>query len=489
MAEREDQEPSGPEQPALKRGRTDSKWASGWARPLRHLASLASNKPDPAQTTPRLLRVWITIPFWLLVTGLVAYGIHAFLRNSPDLVGKHVNDLELLKVLLTIMTGIGAVLLGVYAYRKQRLEEGASVRQDEAQFLTRYNAATEQLADDKPAARLAGVYAMARLADDWSHQRQQCVDVLCACLRMPPEDEAGDTEVRATIVRVIADHLRRPDQNTSWSDLDYNFDRAQLHNVDLDDATFNGKEVTFQESRFTGENTSFQNATFSSESTRFTKATFSSESTWFGGATFSGKSTDFHKTTFSGERTGFTAATFSGERTGFTAATFSGEHTGFYGTTFSGESTWFDWATFSSDYTDFRGATFSGGTARFPNVIFGGGVTVFTNATFSGEGVFFARATFGARDTYFVAATFDGESTRFDDATFSSAVTDFDDATFSSAVTDFNGATFRGSRVTFDGAERRSGCALRGLVDPKLEEGATIMKDGQPFAGWPQADS
>jgi hypothetical protein len=56
----------------------------------------------------------------------------------------------------------------------------------------RFATAAGQLGDDKPpAVRLAGVYAMAGLADDWKQNRQTCVDVLCAYLRMPYEPDPG----------------------------------------------------------------------------------------------------------------------------------------------------------------------------------------------------------------------------------------------------------------------------------------------------------
>ena len=55
----------------------------------------------------------------------------------------------------------------------------------------RFATAAEQLGSDKPAVRLAGVYAMAGLADDWEENRQTCVDVLCAYLRMPYEPDPG----------------------------------------------------------------------------------------------------------------------------------------------------------------------------------------------------------------------------------------------------------------------------------------------------------
>ena len=86
----------------------------------------------------------------------------------------------------------------------------------------RFATAAGQLGSDKPpAVRLAGVYAMAGLADDWDENRQTCVDVLCAYLRMPYEPDPGDEapeperlafranrEVRHTVIRVITAHLK-----------------------------------------------------------------------------------------------------------------------------------------------------------------------------------------------------------------------------------------------------------------------------------------
>jgi hypothetical protein len=63
---------------------------------------------------------------------------------------------------------------------------------------------------------------MAGLADDWPESRQTCVDVLCACLRMPYKPDPGEAapeqqrlalqanrEVRHTVIRVITAHLRK----------------------------------------------------------------------------------------------------------------------------------------------------------------------------------------------------------------------------------------------------------------------------------------
>ncbi len=91
-----------------------------------------------------------------------------------------------------------------------------TTRADQAAFRTRYAESAAQLGHDKPAIRLAGVYAMAQLADDWADPaaQQQCIDVLCAYLRMPlPTDVTGtplpgEVQVRETVVRVITAHLR-----------------------------------------------------------------------------------------------------------------------------------------------------------------------------------------------------------------------------------------------------------------------------------------
>ena len=41
----------------------------------------------------------------------------------------------------------------------------------------------------RPASACAGIHAMAGLADDWEENRQTCIDVICAYLRMPYASE------------------------------------------------------------------------------------------------------------------------------------------------------------------------------------------------------------------------------------------------------------------------------------------------------------
>ena len=117
----------------------------------------------------------------------------------------------------------------------------------------RYQEAATQLGHDKAAVRLAGAYAMARLADDWPEQRQSCVDVLCAYLRMPIHDETtqaveGEKQVRIAILRLVGDHLdaSRP---INWCDCDFDFSYAELPVVEWSEPTFR-KRPDFSHARF-----------------------------------------------------------------------------------------------------------------------------------------------------------------------------------------------------------------------------------------------
>src|SRR5215831_17897274 len=122
----------------------------------------------------------------------------------------------------------------------------------------RFATAADQLGSDKPAAvRLAGVYAMAGLADDWPENRQACVDVVCAYLRLPYEPDPGDDapalerlafrasrEVRHTVIRVITAHLKAG-ASVSWQDLNFDFTGVVFDGGSFGGAKFSGGGVSF----------------------------------------------------------------------------------------------------------------------------------------------------------------------------------------------------------------------------------------------------
>jgi hypothetical protein len=217
----------------------------------------------------------------------------------------------------------------------------------------RFAMAAGQLGGDKPpAVRLAGVYAMAGLADDWPENRQTCVDVLCAYLRMPYEPDPGDEapgperlafrasrEVRHTVIRVITAHLKA-DATVSWQGLE----------LDFTGTVFDGGDFT--------------SAKFSSGTVRFDFAKFSSGRVGFDFAEFSGGLVTFDFAKFSSGQVGFYDAEFSGGRVTFGASFFGGVVI-FDRAKFSGGLAAFVVAKFSGATVDFRGAEFSGGTVDF----------------------------------------------------------------------------------------------------------------------------
>ena len=280
--------------------------------------------------------------------------------------------LDSLKTLLTVIGGLGAVVVLTVAYRKQRHGENAELREDTKLFTDRFGAAADQLGSDRAAVRLAGVYAMARLADDAEDagSRQMCIDVLCAYLRMPytpSEDDGRDStprrrprplrpgrrpdpaptpateirnpreerEVRETAIRLITVHLR-DDAAVSWRGHDFDFTGAAFDRGDFSNVEFSGGRISFSRAKFSGGRVSFGGAEFSGGEVSFDGAEFSGGEVSFDDAEFSGGEVSFTRAEFSGGEVSFTRAEFSGGRVSFTIAKFSGGEVSFSRAKFSG---------------------------------------------------------------------------------------------------------------------------------------------------------
>jgi hypothetical protein len=141
------------------------------------------------QPATRLWKVGCAVPLVVVLATLAAYGVSRWVRAhaSPVAVPSGppaVDALEVVKTTLSIALFFGAVLTGIYAYRKQRLAEADAHRSDAVEFTRRYSETLTQLGSDRAAVRIGGAYSLGRLADDWEDQRQTCIDVLCANLRM-----------------------------------------------------------------------------------------------------------------------------------------------------------------------------------------------------------------------------------------------------------------------------------------------------------------
>jgi hypothetical protein len=226
--------------------------------------------------------------------------------------------LNVIKIALSVVAGVGGVVALVVAYRKQRIGEAAETRERAKVLNDRFATACTQIGHDKPTVRLAGIYAMASLADEWVEQRQVCIDVLCAYLRIPyepvldsPWRHDEESAVRLSITTVISDHLR-PGALVSWQGHEFNLVRAVLR-----DADFAGIQMT-------GGSFYLSLARFPAGRTAFDGMHVSGGEVWFGGAEFDGATVNFDNAEFSGGRVQFDGAVFLRGEVTFRGAKFSG---------------------------------------------------------------------------------------------------------------------------------------------------------------------
>jgi hypothetical protein len=306
-----------------------------------------------------IIAVGVGMAVWLLL----AYG-----RDDPRV------QLDAIRTAGTVVVGAGGAGALLLAARRQRATEIALKQKDRDQAATDvdaterritelYTRAAEQLGSDKAPVRLAGLYALERLAQNNPTQRQTIVNVLCAYLRVPftlPDDPSRDhaipddvaaqhrkaveeREVRLTAQRVLTTHLRPGDManpvDTFWTDIDLDLTGAVLIKLDLNrchlrtaqfvQATFAG-HAWFDEAEFAG-NASFDQAEFAgftaftrSEFVRiasFRKAHFANDAL-FGEAEFAGL-TWFEEAEFAGNAT-FDSVKFARD-TSFDSVTFASD--------------------------------------------------------------------------------------------------------------------------------------------------------------------
>jgi uncharacterized protein YjbI with pentapeptide repeats len=414
----------------------------------------------------------------LIWLGFIVFGHIVGIDNTPS-----AKRADVLKTALSAVAGVGGAVALVVAYRRQQdLEEG--------RFVERFGAAAGQLGDHDPAVRIAGVYAMAGVADERKTtfgRRQQCIDVLCGYLRLPydpahgeshltefvtttrPEGEGeayeevrhqairqNDREVRQTIVRVIAAHLQK-NADVSWSLHDFDFTTVLFEDADWSGAVFRGEKTTFGGASFGGF-INFDLAAFEGEYTWFKNAKFSGDKTLvnFDGAMFSG-TTSFAGAEFSCPRASFAGVVCSGDKSliTFERARFDVDVVLFDNAKLGAGTTSFKKATFVTKVTSFDGTEFNGSATTFENATFSGKkpppeativdstTTSFQNAIFSGDTVSYARAQFSGTLTRFTRSEFrDTTTVSFDNAQFKDDQTTFDNAKFSGKAATFAWARF-----------------------------------------------
>jgi membrane protein implicated in regulation of membrane protease activity len=317
----------------------------------------------------------------IIVLGLLWLMLGApRVRASGPL--KPADTYDAIKIALAVVAGVGGVVALVVAYRRQHLSEAADAREHERVLVERFGAAAEQLGAEQPAVRMAGAYAMARLADEWPQERQMCIDVLCGYLRMPhapdpPTDDQvlaswqREREVRVTVLGLIAAHLR-DGAPASWQSYDLDFTGAVLDEADFRGARFTGGDILFIKTVFTGHGTDqiiFDEADFA-EGTHvyFRLAEFRSGTVRFNRAAFSGGWVTFDSARFTGAHVTFREAGFAAGEVPFEGAEFTDGTVDFTGAAFTGSTVNFSERHLPSIYRTAPPAYFNGGTVDFSQV-------------------------------------------------------------------------------------------------------------------------
>ncbi len=321
---------------------------------------------------PRPLRV---LPTWLIAAGAVAVAAATILSlwwllaeagHGPT--DRATLRIDAIKTALSVGAGTAGAIALFIAIRRQQLGERAQVHTEhdatERRVTDLYTKAADQLGSDKAPVRLAGLYALERLAQDNPSQRQTIVNVICAYLRMPfdiedlelaiqgkgrSKDNSGDStsahqelQVRATAQDILGSHLRRSEvenrTSTFWPGMAIRLNGAVL-------VHFEAVGCEFSMADFSG-------VTFKGR-TNFDKTKFE-RNAWFHQTNFEDNAS-FNDVEFS-HRAMFARATFNGE-VEFSNSTFT-ESVSFWGSSFKSD-TWFDGAHFCDEVL-FYSAIFSG---------------------------------------------------------------------------------------------------------------------------------
>ncbi|MGA6159296.1 hypothetical protein ACPEIC_38815 [Stenotrophomonas sp. NPDC087984] len=316
----------------------------------------------------------------------------------------------------------------VYSYRKQKIEEASSHRADADSLGTRYQDAAEQLGNESAPVRLAGIYALARLADEDSSQRETICRLFCAYLRMPYDPSTslpGEREVRFTVIKVISEHLQDPAIETSWCGFDLDFSGAVFDGGSFAGAHFVNAFVSFAECRFVDGKVQFDRAVFEDVDVSF------------------GSGEDA-PTVFDGGYVHFIDARFkAGASVSFIFADFRSGSVEFG----------------SSEFQLGSVVTFSSCVLRDAFLSFGGPIWV--GAKFMGGRVGFEGAHLQGGALSFIGAEFAGSHVSMNDVDVTKTTILFDDASFESGSVTFNDSRIYAADIRFG-----SGAAPEGIIHP-----------------------
>lgn len=174
-----------------------------------------------------------------------------------------------------LMVIVAAVITFWSAGMTRRTTEENNVREHyrevERHLRNRFSEISKLLGGKSFPGRLAAVYSLAALADEWYRhgqkiddeqlgwaERQVCINLLCAYLRSAElGDNQREREVRDSAIEVIRERVKiaRPsDAPNSWSNHKFNFSGADLTNADFSRCAFLGSNLDMSDTELTRAN-------------------------------------------------------------------------------------------------------------------------------------------------------------------------------------------------------------------------------------------
>lgn len=308
--------------------------------------------------------------------------------------------LDLVKLAFALVAGVGGTVGLVLAYRRHLIVEESNLRdrtketrEESKLFNERFEKAASQLGSGQHSVRVAGVYAMAGLADDWLSGRQMCIDVLCANVRQafmpkpvtdaPPGDHLvyhNDREFKESIIREISSRLRKRTR-VSWSDCRFDFRDVVIEDGEWD---FEGiilhGSMDFSRAEFKGGLVDFRRSEVGPGFLTFIDAVFTGTWVNFYGSSFIGKSEPHELTKSYTMGINFVRARFDGSRVNFDSTTFSDCAVGFSDVDFKSGTVEFDDSRFLAADVKYSVSRFSGARVSFQRCDFSGGEIDFSRA-------------------------------------------------------------------------------------------------------------
>nr|WP_092530913.1 pentapeptide repeat-containing protein [Amycolatopsis arida] len=177
-----------------------------------------------------------TITVWAVGLLVVAVLAVVLLWSAVGAPGDSVR-LDVIRTAASIVVGTGGAAALLLAARRQRATELDLRQRDhdaaERRITELYGKAADQLGSDKAPVRLAGLYALERLAQDAPPHRQTIVNLVCAYLRMPVGADTEEAEVRQAAHDLLARHLRPGSGREFWGGVAVNLAGATLAKVVL----------------------------------------------------------------------------------------------------------------------------------------------------------------------------------------------------------------------------------------------------------------